>query len=206
MAEGGSRTDALYRNRANRALADINSRVGHFESHWNNDSTDETYGTLTLSGREVIFPGDLIDLTSARWNGRKMEEPGSEALLDEYDPYWRTTTGTPTAFVRNARGLTLNREYASDADGLLIVYGLGSIPLFDPASAVNPLEYVPDIHHMLIADYMIATLPIELREKTDAQIAAMQLMRAEAKERWHDGLESCVTDLIKRKLPARTGD
>lgn len=197
--------DALYRALANKGIGQISTRVGHFETHWNNDSTDTTYGTLTLSGRYVTFPASLIDATTVYWNESRLDEAPSESWLDTYDELWRTTDGSPTIFLRTGVGLMLNRAPTGSTDGLLVIYGTGCIPLFEEGSTSNPFAYIPDPHGLLLADYIIANHAIELRARSDAQIAVMRLTREEAKQRWAEGLDLCIADIMKRKLPAQTG-
>jgi hypothetical protein len=204
-AEGVPKNDALYRALANRAIGIISTRVGHFEKHWNNLSTDTTYGTLTLSTRYVTFPSDLVDVTSVYWDELKIDEAPSESWLDEYDSLWRSTDGGPTMFLRTGTGLTLNRAPTGTVDGYLVIWGTGCIPLFAEGATIDPLDYIPDPHGLLIADYMTGFMPIDFRDKSDAQVAAMRVIREEKKASWREGLDLCVSDIMKRKLPAQTG-
>jgi len=201
-AEGVARSDALYRALANRALGRLSTRVGHFESSWSNDGTATG---ISLSGRLATFPANLIDLVTAYWSGVQMDEAGSTGWLDLYDELWRSSTGTPTIFVREARGMILNREPTGSTSGLLVVHGFGSIPQFSESGTTNPLTYLPEPHQLGLADYMIANLPIELRNKTKEQIAVMQEARAQAAARWLAVEEACVADMMKRKAPPIVG-
>ena len=210
-AEGVVKNDALYRTLFNRALGIISVKVGFFDTYWNNLSTDTTHGTLSLSGREVTLPDDCIDIVSAYWGSSQttwsmLQERESASLLDTYDPAWRSATGTPTKFVRTALGMTLNRQPEGSTDGYLTVYGLGSIPKFSPtAGSTNPLTYLPAPHQELVADYAVANLPMDLREKGREQIAAMQAAREQAKERWGQGVEECVAMMLRRKVAPMMG-
>ena len=200
-AEGVPKNDALYRALANQGIGKISTRVGHFETHWDND----TGGTLTLTTRYVTFPSDLIDVTSAYWDGSLLDEAPSAQWLDTYDSIWRTTDGGPTMFLRTGPGMTLNRAPTGSTTGYLVVYGTGCIPLFAEGTEATPFDYIPDPHGLLLADYIIANMPVDFRDKSEAQIAAMRVLRTEAKQRWDEGLDLCVADIMKRKLPAQTG-
>ena len=210
-AEGAPKRDALYRALANGGIGKISTRVGHFETHWNNDSDG---GTLTLSGRYVTFPADLIDVTSAYWNEVKLDEAPSEGWLDDYDSLWRTTDGVPTIFLRTGVGMTLNRAPTGSTDGYLVVYGTGCIPLFADGTEADPFDYIPDPHGLLLADYIIGHLPPRsYRELAEVEPPELRLLlarqweqaRQEANQRWAEGLDLCVADILKRKLPAQTG-
>ena len=200
-AEGVTKNDPLYRALANRALGEVSARVGHFSGSWSNAAT----GTITLSGRNVTFPGDLVDATSVYWDDTQIEEASSEEQLDYLDPLWRTSTGTPTIYLRCSYGMLLNREPTGTTTGLLVIYGLGSLPLFDPDETTNPLASLPEAHHFLLADYLIGNLPIELRDKTDAQIAVMREAREKADKRWGNGLDLLIGDMLRRKIAPRKG-
>jgi hypothetical protein len=188
----------------NRCLDEISSAVGGFNTYWNNDSTDATYGTLSLSSADVTFPSDVVDIDSkgVYWDGSQLGVT-TVARLDASSGTWRTDTDTPTQYARTQRGIVLNVIPSGTTDAMLDIYGRGSIPHI--ATDRSSIAYIPYYRQLAMVDYVIAGLPIDYRNKTDVQIATMHATRGRAEKRWAEQFKQLVGDLRRRSsLPLGT--
>ena len=183
----------------NQGLDEISIAIGGFETHWNNDSTDDDYGTLTLSSATVTYPDDVMDIDpkGVYWNDVQLAE-GSVSEFDAHSETWRTDSGTPTRYARTARGLVFNSiPDDADTDGLLTIWGKGKIPHL--ASNQSSIAYLPGVHQLSLRDYVLANLPIDYRDKEDVQVASMQAQRQRAAARWDEQFKLVVNGIRRRR-------
>jgi len=197
--EGATINRALYLTLLNRALDEISDATGGFDTHWNNDSDDDDYGTLELSDADVTFPSDLIDFDphGVRWNGKQLAVTSIDRL-DQGSEGWRSATGTPSAYARTARGIVLDVMPDGTTDAMLVIYGKGIIPHI--ADGEGSIAYLGQHLQLLLADYIIAYLPIDYRNKSDAAIASMERERQRALGRWEGRLKNIAYSIKKRTL------
>jgi hypothetical protein len=183
----------------NQCLDEISSTVGGFNTYWNNDSTDTTYGTLSLSSADVTFPSDVVDIDplGVTWDSKQLGVT-TVALLDGSSTTWRTDEGTPTKYARTPRGIVLNLIPSGTTDAMLTIYGMGSIPHI--STGRSSIAYIPYFRQLAMVDYVIANLPIDYRNKSDTQIATMHSVRNQAGERWAEQFKNLVFDLRRRSL------
>lgn len=198
-AEGADVDRALCLILFNRTLDQISQEVGGFDTHWNNDSTDTTYGRLTLTDQEVTFPSDVQDIYpgSVFWDeGQLIETTVRE--LDSNNSDWRGSTGVPSYYARTNRGLWLDTEPTGSTDGLLVIHGRGSLPHLEEDEATNPLSYLVLPGQLALADAIIAGLPPAYAGKGEWEIKAMLQARQEAAARWAIWLPRIVHGLKTR--------
>jgi hypothetical protein len=198
--EGAKEDRALYLTLFNRAIDEISSNLPEgVDTDWSNDSTDSTYGRLELSGQTVTFPSDLRDFyrDSVLWDGDVLAATSIDEL-DQTNTDWRDSDGTPSAYARTIAGIVLDVEPSGSTDGMLKIYGRGTLPHYEEGEDTNPLAYLVLHHQLAVADYIIANLPIEYENRTDGVIKAMQDARANAYHRWMKTLPFIVHELKAR--------
>ena len=188
--EGADLNRSLYVTLLNQGLDEISANLPDgFDTYWTNDSSDDDYGRLTLSGQTVTFPSDLRNFPrdSVLWDGGQL----SFSTIEEMDiaaPEWRGSTGTPSAYIRTISGILLDVEPSGTTDAMLTIYGKGCLPHYEDGESLNPLKYLTHHHQLGVADYIIANLPIVYevggKVKSDAAIQSMRDARANAYRRW----------------------
>jgi len=201
VKEGAADDRALYLTLLNSALDEISLHIPEgFDTYWNNDSTDSTYGTLTLSGQTVTFPSDLRNFSrdSVLWNGNQLNLSSIQEM-DIAAPEWRGSTGIPSAYIRTINGILLDVEPSGTTDAMLVIYGTGCLPHCVSADDTNPLTYLTLHHQLATVDYIIANLPIEYaKAESDLALKSMMDARANAMRRWERRLPFIVHDLKAR--------
>jgi len=185
--------DDVYVRRVNMAIGLINSRSGGFDDRWVNDGAA---GSLTLSGAECTFPGDLLDPETVLWNGVQLHFR-SPAQLNALDPLWRSRSGTPSLFTLTGRGLVLDCNPGDDTGSDLEIWGRGCIPEleFEPDS-LNPFAYLPSSQQMAPALYVLGYLPLYGRSRED--VIAIQ---GDYRTQWEAFLAGVEWSVIQRRYP-----
>ena len=202
--EGADTNRALYVTKFNEGLDQISMRCPGFDTYWNNDADDTTYGRLSQSGQYVTFPSDVKDIypRGVLWDEDELVESTIREFSEDNED-WRGEVAIPSAYARTARGIVLDREPASGTDdGTLVIWGLGVLPHYAENETVNPLTYLVLHHQLALAQYVIGNLPMEYRDKGEEAIVTMREARRDARRLWKEQLPYIVHGLkIRTKRP-----
>ncbi len=159
--EGWSPPVSFYKTLGNQCLHIISVDTKLYKTSWINTAG----GPITLVGNTVEWPSDMLAVDSVWYNGAELS-PKQEGEMDYEDTGWRTATGTePTYYIKSGVDIKLDIS-PTGSTGLLTVYGRGLLPDFsDSVGAQNPLEYIPQPNQLAPAYYILANIPIDVKDE-----------------------------------------
>jgi hypothetical protein len=185
---GGVPNASTYKTLGNQALMLISDEAQCYKQVW----TNAVDGGLTITGNSIAIPADCLSPESLEWDGLLMRRTTRDEL-DEDDMGWRTCNGVPSHWHVDTPNIVMDRIPEGVVTGKLTLRGTGTLPEFsDDPDDDNPLAYLPARFQIAPAYYVLAELPADLDNKSDA------MRKQEYTEKWERERALLVAGLRKR--------